>query len=442
MKYIPCAIIMVLLFSCGPKGGGENASTTNDTTSTAAITPDLPFDTLLTFCNWNEIGLRDTPSEKGKFITTVYLGEQLTLAGDSANEESAGKKILFRKVKLSDGKEGWLRDDFLGVRSIPGVITQETSIYMRPDDAAVSDKKFNFMDVVSVKPSKGNWVEVKGKPQGSTWFLTGYIHPGPGLSLNKLDAEVAFRYARAMSAKDEATKQTRMAQIMNDSYLQRADLYARLFLDQDVDSDEDPGSDNVPDTQVVYTFSGTTGDLQNAGAEFIPDGDNKPKSALFFDGETFLAKDLYPTEDASYCFWIKPQRIDEGSIPFIIGNACTSGYAINLIDNKKGGMQVTVLCGGVNTNVTDSPYSIPLNQWVHLCLVKQGNNFTIIVDGKVSSSGTSAYNPPTEGLTLGGAWGCNPTDQHGSFYGSMDDFFIAPYAIDEQRALQIRSSNF
>ncbi|MEJ0033405.1 MAG: hypothetical protein WDO15_25090 [Bacteroidota bacterium] len=43
---------------------------------------------------------------------------------------------------------------------------------------------------------------------------------------------------------------------------------------------------------------------------------------------------------------------------------------------------------------------------------------------------------------MGGAWGCNPTDQHGSFYGSMDDFFIAPYAIDEQRALQIRSSNF
>ncbi|MEJ0033406.1 MAG: SH3 domain-containing protein [Bacteroidota bacterium] len=329
MKYIPCAIIMVLLFSCGPKGGGENASTTNDTTSTAAITPDLPFDTLLTFCNWNEIGLRDTPSEKGKFITTVYLGEQLTLAGDSANEESAGKKILFRKVKLSDGKEGWLRDDFLGVRSIPGVITQETSIYMRPDDAAVSDKKFNFMDVVSVKPSKGNWVEVKGKPQGSTWFLTGYIHPGPGLSLNKLDAEVAFRYARAMSAKDEATKQTRMAQIMNDSYLQRADLYARLFLDQDVDSDEDPGSDNVPDTQVVYTFSGTTGDLQMLAPSLYPTAITNQSPRYFSTAKHSLQKTCIPRKTHRIAFGSNPNASTKDQ--FHLSSATPAQAATQLI---------------------------------------------------------------------------------------------------------------
>ncbi|MEI9917474.1 MAG: LamG-like jellyroll fold domain-containing protein [Bacteroidota bacterium] len=440
MKYLPC-IIIVILFSCNPKG--ENAITTNDSTATAA-TPDLPFDTLVTFCNWSEVGMRDTPSEKGKFLTTIYLGEQVTLAGDSATEESAGKKILFRKVRLSDGKEGWLRDDFLGVRSVPGVITQDVSIYMRPDDAAVSDKKFSFLDVVAVKPSKGNWVEVKGKPQGSTWFQTGFIHLGAGLSLNKFDAELAYRYARAMSAKDEATKQSRIEQIRNDANLQRADVYAMLFPDQDVESDEDPGADgdlNAPQ-DFVYTFSGTTEELENHDTKFIPDGGGNPNSALFFDGNSFLSKEMDDQENASYCFWLKPEKIVDGEIPFIIGNACSSGYAINLVDDKNGGMMVTVLCGGVNVNITDSDYSIPLNKWVHLCLVKEGSKFTIIVDGKISTSGTSGYNPPAEGLTFGGAWGCNPTDQHGSFYGSMDDLFITPMAIDEERALQIRSSNF
>jgi hypothetical protein len=60
-----------------------------------------------------------------------------------------------------------------------------------------------------------------------------------------------------------------------------------------------------------------------------------------------------------------PEKIVDDEIPFIIRNACTSGYAINLVDNEKGGMLVTVLCDGVNA--TDAIFSIPVSQWVHLC---------------------------------------------------------------------------
>jgi hypothetical protein len=209
--------------------------------------------------------------------------------------------------------------------------------------------------------------------------------------------------------------------------------------------EEGDGEEESGDTErnyVMYNFSGGVNDLDNNGATFIPDSDGVANSALFFNGTAFLSRELNATEDGSYCFWIQAKKVQPAAIPFIVGNGCTSGYAINLEDDKNGGMLVTVLCGGVNTNITDSDYSLPINQWVHLCLVKTANDFSIYVNGELSTSGTSAFNPPFEGLTIGGAWGCNPTEQKGSFYGNIDDVFIANYALDDAGVKEVKSGKF
>ena len=196
-------LIPILIITTSHCGSRESKTQGPDSTTVAV---DLPFDTLVTFCNWTELGLRATPSEKGKYVTTVYLGEHLTLSGDTASEVNQGKKILFHKVALLDGTIGWLRDEFVASNAVPAVVVQETPIYKRPEETTMSYNTFHILDVVALKPSMGNWVEANGKPSDKTWFQLGYAHL-ENFSLAKRDVDFALLYRRAMETTDAAKQQ-------------------------------------------------------------------------------------------------------------------------------------------------------------------------------------------------------------------------------------------
>lgn len=52
-----------------------------------------------------------------------------------------------------------------------------------------------------------------------------------------------------------------------------------------------------------------------------------------------------------------------------------------------------VVCGGITAPVTFSNFLLSQNQWVHIVLVKVGNQFTIFANGVQVSTGSSNYNP-------------------------------------------------
>lgn len=170
MKFLPFIALLACVAACSP---GTTSETSTDSTAQAAIEV---ADTIANFVLWPEVGVRESPGEKGKYLTTVYLGEEIEPTGDTASEVSGKNRVSYSKVKLADGKECWIRTDFIAVGYKPVVAYRNTGIFSRPDRVAVTGKRFDDYDVVAVRMVKYGWLEVRGIAAGEKWFTKGYIN--------------------------------------------------------------------------------------------------------------------------------------------------------------------------------------------------------------------------------------------------------------------------
>ncbi len=112
---------------------------------------------------WNEVGIRDTPSDKGKYVTSIYLGERFDLVGDTASEVVGSKRNHYHKITLSDGTGGWVRDELVALHVSPAAVMYNAVVCKRPDQASVTDKTFIGGDFVVVRKVSGAFLEVTGK---------------------------------------------------------------------------------------------------------------------------------------------------------------------------------------------------------------------------------------------------------------------------------------
>lgn len=397
-----------------------------------ATVVDTPFDTLITFCNWTELSLRESPSSSGKYMTAVYLGEQFDITGDTASEVSNGKRVRYHKVKLMDNKQGWVQDDFIAIDAARGVLVKDAVVCLRPDQTSVSDKKFSVLDFVAVRPSTSGFVEVTGKPAGGTWFQKGYVRESD-LSFNSADVNLSVLYRRAMETKDQSLRGQRLSQLRGAGF-DASPLYAVIF-------PSDTQSNNDSDGFISYTFDNTFAErrggstLENNGVTFVADKDENPNAAAYFDGQSsFLSGEVNEDHvNITYLAWIKAEKTDHAIIPFLVGNGCTSGYGINIDEN----MHLMVLCGGVTVDASGSEYYLPLNEWVHIALVKEGNTFSVYINGELSSTGSTNYNALNGEFTIGAATGCNGTPYGSFFAGAIDDFYVAHKAMSQEEVVGI-----
>src|SRR5271166_6166734 len=84
-------------------------------------------------CVWDKVSLKETPEDNARWVTSLSLGEQCSSLNESKVDNSGKKPVSYSKVKLKDGKEGWVQSDLVIMHSKPGAIIQETDIYTRPD---------------------------------------------------------------------------------------------------------------------------------------------------------------------------------------------------------------------------------------------------------------------------------------------------------------------
>lgn len=106
------AFIAVLFVQCGgdSKESGSGKDTATATADAVLVSPAEGEDAEANeyaVCIWEKVIIRETPEDKGKYVTTVNLAEKLSLTGESKIDESTAKKREYVKVKLMDGKEGW-----------------------------------------------------------------------------------------------------------------------------------------------------------------------------------------------------------------------------------------------------------------------------------------------------------------------------------------------
>jgi hypothetical protein len=224
---IKTALILLtfFLYDCSSKTEevkGEEVTEAKDTSPTSTVESESP--TLPAVCIWKEVSVKEVAEEKGKYKTTIYLGEQVSALADTASEKTGTRTIKFRKVRLTDGTEGWVREDFIALNSSPAACIKETTLYRRPDFMTPSGKNFKMMDVVAVKSKVGEeWSEVIGKRAGDTWFSSGWVKT-ENLAQSAVDVAFAVFYLKAQDIPDEIKREEEIQKI-----LQNPDFSTSIF---------------------------------------------------------------------------------------------------------------------------------------------------------------------------------------------------------------------
>ena len=159
-----------------------------------------------------------------------------------------------------------------------------------------------------------------------------------------------------------------------------------------------------------YPFSGNANDLSNSsnngnvtGAKLTTDRFGKPNSAYEFDGIDdhieISAKDL-ELNSFTYSFWLYPRSLppfQQAFFVFSVGSSYGDQYV--LIGNQYPDVLHGISNGsymGVNYNVRCMTGSLPqLNQWYHVVLSKDVDNYYFYINGKLlcanPTKGSSAF---------------------------------------------------
>lgn len=165
-------------------------------------------------CIWDGIALRETPSDKGKWLSSVSLGEKFTLMGETEVDAGSNNRE-YVKVKLLDNKEGWVLKDFIAEGDVAAVV-RKADLFKRPDLLTKSDKFFDNMDVVAIISTQDDWAEVKGKKEGDKWFIEGWVKI-ENLSSTDVDVAVAVYGRKALAKKTDEEKVTAIEEILSNS---------------------------------------------------------------------------------------------------------------------------------------------------------------------------------------------------------------------------------
>jgi hypothetical protein len=149
-----------LLIACGKKNQPKNAG--KPASDRAAG--------IRSICIYDGISLRAEPGRKGKWLSSIRLGETVYWKGQTA-VDSSDKNAKYLNMALSDSTEGWAMEWGIVVDAIVGAVKEDAPIYQRPDPLTVTDEKFGFMDVVAVIDSADRWVKAVGENRSKKGWI-------------------------------------------------------------------------------------------------------------------------------------------------------------------------------------------------------------------------------------------------------------------------------
>jgi hypothetical protein len=223
--YLLLALLTGLgMYSCG----SDSKEKTPQTFSEGGISVDketkVTEEEISGICIWDKVALRETPAEKGKWLTSINLGEEVVFLNETETDNSGAKPREYIKVQLQGGKEGWVIKDFVALNAKAAAFTEETDMYQRPDLLTKAGKAFSKMDVVAIASTQDDWLEVKGKRKNGTWIESGWVKSG-NLTLKKVDIAVAVYTNKALQQKDEQKQKEEMQKIVDNQ-----DLNSSIFI--------------------------------------------------------------------------------------------------------------------------------------------------------------------------------------------------------------------
>ncbi|MBR11003.1 MAG: hypothetical protein CMP48_25400 [Rickettsiales bacterium] len=206
-------VALALIFAC--------STSTNESTSDSEVTEEV-VEEKPAVCIWDNISVRETPTAKGKWLTSISLGESLTYLGLSA-VDSSDKNREYYKIQLNDGTEGWSVADFIIPEGKIGVFLEETFIYNRPDLLTKSDKMYERLDIIAVQNTQDDWQEIIGKRAEGKWIDRGWIKQGK-LSFKAVDVAASKFLKDALSKENEEERLEALNMILDNPDLKESSI--------------------------------------------------------------------------------------------------------------------------------------------------------------------------------------------------------------------------
>lgn len=224
MKTFAKSCALILIISCS--GSTSKFEEVPEEGSAAEAPEEVVVSEKPAVCFWDNISVRQEPKSKGKWLTTISVGEKLTFLGLTA-VDSSDQNREYLKVKLADGTEGWSAADFIAVEAEVAVFTEEVNFYNRPDLLTKSDKKFKKFTIVADLGSEGEWTEVKGKREDGKWFQKGWVK-ATNLSSDAIDIAVAKFADIALRKETDEEKIEALSEIVTNSDFQSSQFITEI----------------------------------------------------------------------------------------------------------------------------------------------------------------------------------------------------------------------
>jgi hypothetical protein len=258
--FLLIALISVFAYSCG----GDSEKEEDDDSDSSAAADEIknaPADETA-ICIWSSLVVRETPSLKGKYKSTMNLGEKAIFLKETAVDSSQKKSPKeFIKIKLTDGSQGWVQSTFMAVGAKTYVLKDKTKLYKRPDILSAGKDEFEKMQFVVVTEDQGEWVKVKGKKTVDTWFKEGWIKTDR-LVESEVDVTVAILAERAMLKETDEKKTEALKEIVENPDLNSSMFYSDVkaiydsYVNPEIPAEGDQGESNQSEGDVEEYYEG------------------------------------------------------------------------------------------------------------------------------------------------------------------------------------------
>lgn len=210
--FLLCLIMVFAFASCGSdKKDGQDTDVENVDDADEDLDDDAETKSNVALSTWEGHAAKESPANDGKWVATIAFGEELTLQSETETDSKSGKS--FEKVKLLDGKEGWVRSDFIAKGAKMAAVTADAQIYKRPSISTITDEVITAGTIVVLKGKKDDFSEFIAKNDASNRRKEGWLLGEKALTTSEEDLAAAILLSKAMAEKAPQKRKEKLKQV-------------------------------------------------------------------------------------------------------------------------------------------------------------------------------------------------------------------------------------